>query len=481
MGVDRRSWRSRWRTGAARTGAPRFGRTLVVGGLSVLLTIGAATFGGSSAGADTTTFTNGKGQAVAQVLRVAPGVGNLSLAMAAGVAVSDISNSLGEAEAQTLDTGLIGSTLTGPQCDGSKPALTPEDLPQPTQVDNRSGAASKVTDYLPLAGSSIGGGHQEAAANGTPQAAATVSGVAATLGPVVSLSGGRSEATTGVIDGKAREAEATVSVDLDIAGAIKLRGLKWDAVHRTGADPHVDGTFTIAEGDVGSIPLPIDQLGSLQDQLNKLLSATGLSIELPHVERLTAPNDLVRVTPLRITLRDSPLGKAVLGPVLNLTRTQREQLFDQILGLSCKAASSVLVGDVALDVASGTGFLIAEIGGVEATSAAVTDGNPFGTDAPLTAAPDLPSVAAAPLPSPSLVTPPPALVTSAAAPVAQTVAATGPIEQVCESLSGSRHRGCTHGMGVPIGIAGLALTGGIAFLDWRRQRRLAAAGTEVPA
>ena len=448
----------------------RFFRTIVVGSVSLALVVGASALTRASA-QEGAGFRNGRADAVGTVFGAAPGVGSLSLGINAGVAVSQLTNTLAQSQAKVLDLGLIGTSLTAEQCDGSPGSVRPDQLPQPSTADNRHGDASVAKDEYPIAGSALAGGHQEAEATTKPSARASTTGVNGTLGPLVSVRGARADATSQVIDGKARQAEALVTMDIDIAGVAQLHGLRWDARHRTGDSPDVAGTFSIASSTVDGAPLPSDQLGPLQDALNAALAPSGITIAFPTVQHLTSPNELIRVTPLTITLKDSPLGKALVGPGLNLTREQRGQLFDAIVGAYCKAASLLLVGDIATDVVSGTGFMTVTFGGAEASSGDTVLGNPFGVGDLLPVPPD--SGAVLPPGGPSGVTSAPG---SAAAPIAATTAgATGPLDHVCETLHLSKHPGCSHGAGWPLGLLGLAATGVVGYLDWRRQRPPAAA------
>ena len=450
-----------------------YARTLVAGALSIGLGLGASITGATDAGAGGGTFGNGTATAIGQVLRVAPGIGSLQLATSMGTTVSQVSNSLAQAKAQSIDLGLVGTALTAEQCNGDPGAVKEEQLPHPTQADNRNGSTSASSDEYPVGGNALGGGREEVQADMVPSAHATVTNVAGAFAPVLSLSGGRSDAISKVLDGAGRQAEATSSADIDIAGIVKLRNAQWRAVHRTGADPLADGTFSIASADAGGVPLPIEQMSTLEDAINGILAASGITVAFPRIEHFTTPNDFIRVTPLTVTLKDTPIGKALLGPVLNLTRVQREQLVTEIAGTFCQLAGGLLVGDIGVSIASGTGFLIFEIGGAEASSAELNLENPFGTDSPF-ALPELDGTIGAVtggLPATAAVPGTPGSPGTAAIPGTSPVSAVGPLERLCETLHPSKG-GCSRGMGVPIGLAGLALTSGIAFLDWRRQRRL---------
>ena len=449
----------------------RFTRTIVVGLVALAITL---TTTHSSVAAEGSPFRNGKAKAVATVFGFAPGVGNLSLGITSGTAVAEVTNKLAQAQSKVLDLGLIGTSLTAQQCDGSPGPVRQDQLPVPVSADNRTGGASASQDSIPLAGSALGGGRQEASATTDPASHASVTGVASSLGPLVSIGGGSATASTRVVDGVAREAEAVASMDIDIAGVVQLGGLHWRAFHRTGDGPAVDGTFEIASGTAGGVPFPTDQLAPAQEAINAALAPSGVTVELPHVEHLTSPNELLRVSPLVITLRDSPLGKTAVGPVLGLTRAQREQLFDSITAIYCQSASLLLVGDVTLDVVSGTGFMTVSLGGVEATSGDTIDGNPFG-DVPPLALPAPPNGAPAPASPASGTNPAGVAAPAPATAVASPAPALGPIDHVCVTLHVSARPGCSRGMGWPVGIAGVALTAGMGYLDWRRQRGVALA------
>jgi hypothetical protein len=310
----------------------------------------AATFGVAS-GEDGAPIGPGTAKATAIVAQVAPGVGSLQLGITSGVAVAEIKNTLGQAQAKTLDLGLVGSTLTGESC-GNAATISPSDLPQPTRVDSRGGKASLTEDQVPLPGTPLGVGHRVAEASPDPSAKA-ISDIVQTITGLIDISAGHAEASARAIKGQGREAEAKVSVDLTLAGAIKLSALNWDAYHRSGKDPKATASFDIGTGSLLGLPIPTESLASLETVLNSALEYTGLSITFPKVERFTQPADLIRMTPLTIELRNSQAGHDLLGPILDLTREQREQLFDQIAASFCQASAATLVGGIGLDIAAG--------------------------------------------------------------------------------------------------------------------------------
>ena len=171
-----------------------------------------------------------------------------------------------------------------------------------------------------------------------------------------------------------------------------------------------------------------------------------------------------------------PVGKATIGPVLNLTREQREQMFVELASVICDAAGALLVGDIAVSIASGTGFMAVEVGGAEATTGELVLTNPFGAAVRPDAAgaPGAGSgaagapgadLAAAPPASPG--TDPAAGETAGSRPVASV----GPLETLCETVHPSAGTACSEGALLPLGLIGLAATLGVGVLDHRHQRR----------
>jgi hypothetical protein len=161
---------------------------------------------------------------------VAPAVGNLQLALTSGVSVSEVTNALAQSQAEFLNLGLIGTTLTAESCSGSDPVVAQEDLPRPIRVDNRGGDARETQEESGLGLL----GFRDVQARVPPQSSALTQVGNLDIDGLISVSAVRSHAETTVLDGQGREARAYAEVDLSI-GPLSLKGLRWDAVHRTGA------------------------------------------------------------------------------------------------------------------------------------------------------------------------------------------------------------------------------------------------------
>ena len=436
---------------------------------------------------ETGTIRNGTAKATALVSRIGPGVGNLELAMRGGVSVTQITNSLAQATSQTADLGLIGTSLTGEGCRGTQ-SFKPEDLPQPTSVDNRQGDAQLSRDESGTDGSPFGFGRMAVSATKTPVASTAITTSSAfDIGPLIKAGGGRGEASTKVLPGEGRQAEAIVTSAIDLGGVVSMEGMRWRAYHRTGADPLAEGTFEIGRATVGVLPFPTNDMAAFESAANTALAAVGVSIQFPRIERFVAPNDLVRVTPMRITLRDSPAGKTLLGPLLDASRQQRGELYEQLVAAACELSSLLLVADVGVSIMAGTGFLTLEFGGAEAMSSDFGLVNPFGAAVappafdvtPPALANDgvstLPSAVPGVAVGPSVVPGPAPAAVATPGETATPAASVGPLEEVCESVHPNRDS-CRDGAALALGFLALVAAIGVAGAEVVWQRRARAGG-----
>ena len=453
-------------------------RTALVSCLALALAVGGQR--ASDAAPTPAEVGNGTAKATATTSRIAPGVGQLELGMTNGTAVTQVTNSLAQATSQVMDLGLIGTSLTSVDCEGNQ-NVKPEDLPQPTSVDNRNGDAKASADEYSDPSSPVGAGRKEVEAkHSVPESHATTTSAAIQLAPAFEIGGARAEALTRVLPGKGREALAAVETSIDVGGVFALSGMRWSARHRTGTEPLAEAAFEIGRAELGGLPFPSDDLGALEEALNQLLVPSGITVTFPKVERFTEPTDLIRATPMRIEIRDSPAGKAALGPALELTRTQREQLFDEIVSFYCQSASLLLVGDIGVSIAAGTGFLVVDLGGVEATSGDLVLTNPFGAPIVPPQAGVAPGGAAASPSTPGTPGVPgtsggvPATVAPGTVDEVATVPAgsSGPLVELCESIHPNGSPGCSTGAAWAVGLVGVLATVGVAGTEvvWQRRR-----------
>lgn len=458
-----------------------FRRTAVVGALAATAVAGAlarsptAGASASTAAQATPEADAGMAKGSATVLSLAPTTGSLAFELTTGTAVAETAGGLAQALAQTFDLGLIGSALTAEGCDGGDGALAPDQLPQPSQVDNRAGDASSRDTEVSLIPSVVDVGTKEVAATVQPAADASVVVGDVALGPLLRLVGGSGGAQAEVFPGEGRESRAYVEIDVDLAGVIRLDGLRWDARHRTGGQDAAEGAFAVEALEVLGVPVPASDLEGAAAAVNAALAPVGFRIELPRVEHVDEPVSLVRVTPLRLLIVDSPLGAAAVRPALDLTREARAQLFEGLTSMACELADVLLVGELGVGVASGTGALVLELGGVEARSTDIVYEDPFGAVTPAAPAPPAgePVDVGGPPIEPSSATAPPT-VPSAPDPVALDVDVAGAagVERVCRTTHDAGWPGCSDGAAAAVGAVGAAATVGTALLDLRRRRRM---------
>lgn len=374
-------------------------------------------------------FVVGSGQARASIFEVVPRTGGLTIPISFGRASASYQGVRAQATslaarfpvdspaAAPADCGDRAPGGGGEGGGGGGPAPAP---PSPTENpfastitvssdDEGSEEGRRASSFAsppesPVAGAAT---RQEVVATDDPAArATTVEGDMSVL-EVAEYTTARADARSGVIDGKARESTATVTMDrlALLEGLVVFEQVRWRAVHRSGDDTKADGAFSFGSVSVGGTPLPpppegpdgADPLAAV----NTALAPTGLALKAPVVERA---GEAVRVTPLTLRLSDSPLGQTTLGPALGELQPVRDPLVEALLSFSCDFGPAVLVADVLASIASGSGGISLDFGGVSATTEGQRFDNPF--DSPIDGAFEAPP---AELPQSPPPTPAPAL------------------------------------------------------------------------
>jgi hypothetical protein len=358
-------------------------------------------------------FNNGTGTAIALGYKANPTNGNLSFGITAGESIAGHQNTAATGQAAAIDLGVIGVTLAGEGCDGGDPTLAAEDQPQP--VIARSGEKGADQGFKETEKSAP----IEKFAKATTAPYAEAHTIIAPSGDEKSayLSGGRTFTSSGVIGGNTREAVARTDIDLLSlgGGAVKLRGMTWEAIHRSGAVNQTIGTFSIDGIEIGGQKIPvqkdaIDQLAGL----NAAIQPLGFKIQPPKVR---VEQGIVFVDPMSIAVIPSPTRDGVTGPIISGAQPLRDQITAALLKQDCGNASYITIADIVLGGVSGAGQVGLELGGVQATTAEI---NGFQFQLP----PALPPLAAVPsLPSSGGVSPAAATTPAAAAPAASSGAA----------------------------------------------------------
>lgn len=351
---------------------PAFRRTkrtaLAVGAIAALTVV--ATDPGSAApvAAAQTTFNNGTGTAMADSVRLDPIAGGLSFGIGVGQALAGHQNTVAQAESRAFDLGVPGVTLAGEGCDGGDPTLAEKDQPQPEQVSSTDeGSEQGRTSTESFAGGQIS---KSVWATDDPKAEALTVGAPFEIPGVMRVGGTRAYSRSAVVDGAVREATAVSEVqDLSFAAnAVEIKGMRWEAIHRSGGVEEKIGTFTIESLRVAGVPVPVDDLG----QLNTVLNPLGFEIRIPKTRTVqTTGGEIVIVDPLSIGVIPNEARDTVLGGILGGLQPVREPLVDALIEFDCGNSTYVTLADVGIASISGGGTLSVSLGGVRATTAAI--------------------------------------------------------------------------------------------------------------
>lgn len=417
-------------------------------------------------------FTNGTASATAQALKVNPTTSALSLGVTFGIALAGYTNQVAKAESRGIDLGIIGSTLAGEPCDGGEPTLSRDKQPQPLTADSRdadagAGKSAAETFY----GETVPGINLSVKA--TPQPLGEAVTTTAVLGQagVAEVGGATSSAVTRVVDNNTREAAAVVDIGSLVlgGGTVRLGGLRWEAVQRTGATETKTGRFSIGSLSIGGVPVPIPtdaDLSAVFALINTALAPMGIVLS-PPVTRTQGAN--LYVDPLVISIVPSATRDQVAGTLLGALQPVREQLTDAIIAMDCGNDTYILVADIALGTVTGAGSLSLELGGTRAGTDDVRGtsllGRP-GTGIELPETTDLPDVlpvsGLGALPSTGLSTP--------TAPVT-TPPAVAPRRELAAPASVTSVAGSRGGRLAAVALAGLLLLALVAEADRRKMRR----------
>lgn len=428
-------------------------------------------------------FVNGSGTALAQVMRVGPTAGRLSLAPIFGLSLSDYLSTVGRGQAAAADWAAIG--IAEPSLPENTPSVKVSSTGDKTLVMQDEGSQCTHHDTSDtfstrcfLLGASDadgnGGGLIDlfAKAAQTPSGTSTVNIASFTIPGLIDIGQGRAVTSSGVVDGKLRVSKATVDLSSLQFGPVTLEGLHWEALQQTGAtdaDKKVEGLFSLGGASIGGLPIGADTLEGVIGPINTALASTGFAIQLPEVTKL---GDFARVTPLAIEIVDSSLGRQFLAPIVADLQPIRDPLIAALFtgpdAPLADASAAVLVADLTLGIATGSSQLHIEFGGANAFTEGERFVNPF-----LNAPPFLPSVGGA-----QTVFEPGTPGTTGTAGTTGTVQDTGELIALPGTAGGKTVPGDKGGVAVMVGLIGLLVAGALAAADWYRMRtaRLAAGG-----
>ena len=300
----------------------------------------------------------GQGTAQANVMRVDPRAGSLSIGVGLGQAIAGHQNGASKAQSLSLDLGVIGTSLTTASC-GQPASFAPSDFPQVLIVEPTDKNADKGVTV-----SQEGGALTEfGTATTAPYAKAVTSIAPIGIPGLLTVSGGTATSWSGIVNGE-RTAGASVDIaGITIAGQVSLAGMHWDVVHTSTGKPVNDGHFTIGALKIAGTSLPtVDAIGALA-AANTVLQNIGIQLQLPKVH-LT--QGIEYVDPLQIAIVPNATRDKLLGTILSAIQPVRQPVIDAVLKAVCKASSALTVADISIGAISGAGSFDVQFGGVQA-------------------------------------------------------------------------------------------------------------------
>lgn len=321
-------------------------------------------------------FVVGSGRADAAVVRVGPSAGKLAIAPTVGLALADFLGTLGRGEARMADLGALDVALP-PEIKNLIPIVTArstDEVPEQASTFGGTPAGTPVT---------VGAIEQKAKASKAPSGESTVSVGTVSIPNLIEVAGGQARSSARVVDNKTREARGVshiASISLG-GGIVTLRGLTWEAVQRTGEGETLEASFRIEGATIAgrnlTIPAGGEELRTVFEPINRALAPTGLVLDAP---RVVTDNGVARITPLGVRIVNSPLGQALVAPVIGAAQPIREPVTAALIQNCPDCGIAILLADVVLGVVSGGGRLDLELGGASGTTEGESFSSPFDFD-----------------------------------------------------------------------------------------------------
>jgi hypothetical protein len=343
-------------------------RGLAVVGLSCLLGTAVVALTGSPAPADTPAFSRGQASAFAQSFKVNPTASALSVGFTFGQALAGYQNTGAKADARGIDLGIIGSLLSGAQCDNGKPPLPADQQPQPVTADSRDPASNSGRSAQErINKQAIPVINMTAKATPTPLAQADTYYAPLAAPGLIEVQGAHSSALADLLHGNVREAVATVDIgNINIAGgAVKITNLHWEATQNTGSESKSQGKFTMGSLVIGGQSVPTNDPSQAFAAVNQVLKAFGVELRAPKIH---TDNGLVVVDPMAIAVVAAPQRDAVFAQIFSAALPVRQAITDALLKANCHFGDVISVADITVGSVTGSGSFSLEIGGVNATS-----------------------------------------------------------------------------------------------------------------
>jgi hypothetical protein len=163
-------------------------------------------------------------------------------------------------------------------------------------------------------------------------------------------------------------ARATADIGaIDVGGVVKLTGLHWEVVHRSGSEQGGTATFTICGISVGGVPVPIPPADTAAafTAANQLLGALGIELRAPKINQSETG---ISIDPVAIAVVPNAARDGLAGQLLGAALPVRQAVTDALLQQSCKNGTYITIADIAVGSITGAGSFSLELGGVQAAT-----------------------------------------------------------------------------------------------------------------
>ncbi len=329
-------------------------------------------------------FTPGSVTGRGRALRVGGFTGGLEYAITLGTALARAQGTQGDAQAQAVDLGVFGLILSQPgECTGTSP-IPPEQVPRPLRVSSRSGNRSDTNIYAD--GQLVRGGSETVSVTTAPSSTARSDFGTFALAPVLTMDGltTTADATIAPAHGRRTSQGSSTVGTIDIAGVVRMEGVRWQATRVTGKDARSTATFSPGRVTLTGVPLDAEtpaEIASAFGTINAVLLPLGLKLDAPAV--IERQDGTVEITPLVLRFGGADDANPLLGALYEQLQPLRDQVYGAASELGCPADptyvnAALTIFDIVAASFSGSGGLVFEIGGARTVHDTTVYENPLG-------------------------------------------------------------------------------------------------------
>ena len=337
-------------------------------------------------------FRPGLGAARAQGLRVGPTRSGFNFTAGFSVSMAEYENAIARADSRFLDSGaLVGGVIEAADdedagSDEEQPSETFDNVRTDTRQDGAAeGIEQPVGEAVVDLPFVLDVGTQFVRATEEPFGEAITYNGRLGVDDAILVQGGYTRGAAGIVADGVREARGEAVFDkVAIADTVVLEDLRFEAVHRSGAEDHVDAGYTVGaivvDGERVEAPAS-EEAGegvvTAFEEANAALREFGISLVAPQTEVRERTGEIL-VSPLGIRYEASEATRSVMRPLLQETGGPREALSEALLEQSDAFALALLFADVLTGPFGGAGAIVVEVGGARALTDAPEFADAFG-------------------------------------------------------------------------------------------------------